>query len=70
MKYTCNQMIDVINDFKLETIDGKDDPNLTNLELFHLVGPFRSEVACYIIKGAEDIKDLGLGVNWSDNCSA
>ena len=31
------QTIDVIKDFNLENGDGKDDPELKHLELFHLV---------------------------------
>ena len=52
------QMIDVIKDFNLNNGEGKDDPDLTHLKLFHLVGPFGPEVTSYIIKGATLIEDF------------
>ena len=58
------QMIDVIKDFSLNNGEGKEDPDLTRLKLFHLVGPFGPEVTSYIIKGATLIEDLCLGIDW------
>jgi len=60
------QTIDVIKDFNLENGDGKDDPELKHLELFHLVGPFGPDVTSYMIKGANHIKNLALVINWMD----
>ena len=60
------QTIDVIKDFNLENGDGKDDPELKHLELFHLVGPFGPDVTSYMIKGAQHIKNLALVINWMD----
>ena len=63
------QEIDVIKDLNLSNGDGKDDPDLANLELFHLVGPFGPDVTKYILKGAKNLKNLALVINWLETCS-
>ncbi len=58
--------IDIINDFNLGNGDGKEDPDLKNLELFHLHGPFGPEVTSYLLKGAEKLTNLALLIEWMD----
>ena len=59
-------LIDVLKDFNIGNGDGKDDPDLRHLEQFHLVGPFGPEVTAYMIKGAAQLKNLALMINWID----
>lgn len=58
--------IDIVNDFNLGNGDGKEDPELKNLELCHLHGPFGPEITSYMIKGAQDLKNLVLMIEWMD----
>merc|ERR1739848_619926 len=60
------EMIEVIKDFNLKYGEGKDDPELTNLKLLNLAGPFGPDITSYLIKGAKLIDNLGLAINWVD----
>jgi hypothetical protein len=53
---TSIQMIDIEKDFNIKNGEGKDDPLLSDLEYFHLSGPFGPEVVTYILKGKTGIR--------------
>ena len=57
-------MIDIEKDFNFGNGDGKTDPNLIHLQRFHLIGPFGPDVCGYIIKGATELNNLALTIDW------
>lgn len=56
------QMIDIEKDFNFGNGEGKKDPNLVHLQRFHLIGPFGPDVTGYLIKGANQLKNLALTI--------
>lgn len=63
---SVHSMLDIVMDLNLSNGEGKDDPPMKHLEEFHLVGPFGSDVCSYIIKGAANLKNLALTIDWLD----